>query len=99
MEQAVTEAVRILREGGVILYPTDTVWGIGCDATNAEAAAGSLSTATITPANLAFALPTLVPPASASTAGRTAYATNAQAAAAAPITDEAGLRALLEHGA
>ena len=35
MEQAVTEAVRILREGGVILYPTDTVWGIGCDATNA----------------------------------------------------------------
>ena len=37
MEQAVTEAVRILREGGVILYPTDTVWGIGCDATNAEA--------------------------------------------------------------
>lgn len=32
-----TEAVRILREGGVILYPTDTVWGIGCDATNAEA--------------------------------------------------------------
>ena len=29
MEQAVTEAVRILREGGVILYPTDTVWGIG----------------------------------------------------------------------
>ena len=37
MEQAVTEAVRILREGGVILYPTDTVWGIGCDAANAEA--------------------------------------------------------------
>lgn len=31
------EAVRILRAGGVILYPTDTVWGIGCDATNAEA--------------------------------------------------------------
>ena len=28
MEQAVTEAVRILREGGVILYPTDTVWGL-----------------------------------------------------------------------
>lgn len=27
----------MLREGGVILYPTDTVWGIGCDATNEEA--------------------------------------------------------------
>ena len=26
-----------MRKGGVILYPTDTVWGIGCDATNAEA--------------------------------------------------------------
>ena len=32
-------ALRVLREGGVILYPTDTVWGIGCDATNAEAVA------------------------------------------------------------
>lgn len=31
------EAVRVMREGGVILYPTDTVWGIGCDATCAEA--------------------------------------------------------------
>ncbi|GAD05366.1 Sua5 YciO YrdC YwlC family protein [Porphyromonas crevioricanis JCM 15906] len=30
-------AVRTLREGGVILYPTDTVWGIGCDATNSAA--------------------------------------------------------------
>ncbi|WP_418982180.1 L-threonylcarbamoyladenylate synthase [Alistipes sp.] len=29
--------VRILREGGIILYPTDTVWGLGCDATSAEA--------------------------------------------------------------
>ena len=28
-----------MRKGGVILYPTDTVWGIGCDATNAEAVA------------------------------------------------------------
>lgn len=26
-----------MNEGGVILYPTDTVWGIGCDATNEEA--------------------------------------------------------------
>lgn len=33
------EALRVLREGGIILYPTDTVWGIGCDATNAEAVA------------------------------------------------------------
>ncbi len=31
------EAVRILRSGGIILYPTDTVWGLGCDATNAAA--------------------------------------------------------------
>ena len=33
------EAVEILRKGGVILYPTDTVWGIGCDATNEQAVA------------------------------------------------------------
>lgn len=32
-----TEAVKVLRSGGVILYPTDTVWGLGCDATNAQA--------------------------------------------------------------
>lgn len=31
------EALRVMREGGIILYPTDTVWGIGCDATNKEA--------------------------------------------------------------
>ena len=30
-------ALRVLCEGGIIVYPTDTVWGIGCDATNAEA--------------------------------------------------------------
>ncbi|MEG0498993.1 MAG: L-threonylcarbamoyladenylate synthase [Alistipes sp.] len=35
--QNVEEAAKALREGGLILYPTDTVWGIGCDATNAEA--------------------------------------------------------------
>ena len=28
------EALKVLRDGGVILYPTDTVWGVGCDATN-----------------------------------------------------------------
>ncbi len=33
------EAVGVLRDGGVILYPTDTVWGIGCDATDPEAVA------------------------------------------------------------
>ena len=33
----IKEAVNILREGGVILYPTDTIWGLGCDATNSEA--------------------------------------------------------------
>lgn len=32
-----TKALEVLRNGGVILYPTDTVWGIGGDATNAEA--------------------------------------------------------------
>ena len=30
-------ALRVLRNGGIIAYPTDTVWGIGCDATNVEA--------------------------------------------------------------
>ncbi len=30
-------AVDVLRRGGVILYPTDTIWGIGCDATNSDA--------------------------------------------------------------
>ena len=37
LKKAVDEAVKILREGGVILYPTDTVWGLGCDATNPKA--------------------------------------------------------------
>lgn len=31
------KAVEVMRSGGIILYPTDTVWGIGCDASNAEA--------------------------------------------------------------
>ncbi len=38
-QQDIEAAVKVLRNGGVILYPTDTVWGIGCDATNAEAVA------------------------------------------------------------
>ena len=37
MQREVDEAVRTMRAGGIILYPTDTVWGLGCDATNAEA--------------------------------------------------------------
>jgi L-threonylcarbamoyladenylate synthase len=38
-EEDIKNAVECMRKGGVILYPTDTVWGIGCDATNAEAVA------------------------------------------------------------
>ena len=37
LQREADEAVRILRAGGILLYPTDTVWGIGCDATNADA--------------------------------------------------------------
>jgi L-threonylcarbamoyladenylate synthase len=33
----VHKAFETIQNGGIILYPTDTVWGIGCDATNAEA--------------------------------------------------------------
>ena len=36
-EEDIRLAVETMRKGGVILYPTDTVWGIGCDATNPEA--------------------------------------------------------------
>ncbi len=37
MEIEINNALKILKKGGTILYPTDTVWGIGCDATNYEA--------------------------------------------------------------
>lgn len=37
MQREVDEAVRTMRAGGIILYPTDTVWGLGCDATSAAA--------------------------------------------------------------
>lgn len=37
IKEVVNEAVKVLKEGGVILYPTDTVWGLGCDASNSEA--------------------------------------------------------------
>ena len=39
MQEEIQKAYEVLKEGGIILYPTDTVWGIGCDATNAEAVA------------------------------------------------------------
>jgi len=35
----IADALKVLKEGGVILYPTDTVWGLGCDATNEKAVA------------------------------------------------------------
>ena len=37
MEEEITQALKILQSGGVILYPTDTIWGLGCDATNMNA--------------------------------------------------------------
>ena len=37
LQDEVKKAIEVMRNGGVILYPTDTVWGIGCDATNEEA--------------------------------------------------------------
>ena len=36
-KEQITKAVEILSNGGLLLYPTDTVWGIGCDATNEKA--------------------------------------------------------------
>ena len=38
-DEVLAEALKTLRAGGTILYPTDTVWGLGCDATNPEAVA------------------------------------------------------------
>ncbi len=37
MEQEIAKCTELLRAGKILLYPTDTVWGIGCDATNEEA--------------------------------------------------------------
>lgn len=36
-EKDIEQCLKVLKDGGLILYPTDTVWGIGCDATNEEA--------------------------------------------------------------
>ena len=37
MKEKIKRAIEVLKSGGLILYPTNTVWGIGCDATNKEA--------------------------------------------------------------
>ncbi|MDN3665390.1 L-threonylcarbamoyladenylate synthase [Algibacter miyuki] len=37
MQNEINKAIDVLKKGGLILYPTDTVWGIGCDATNEDA--------------------------------------------------------------
>ncbi len=36
-ENDISDCLKVLQQGGIILYPTDTVWGLGCDATNSEA--------------------------------------------------------------
>ncbi len=37
MQEDIKKAIEILKSGGIILYPTDTIWGMGCDATNEKA--------------------------------------------------------------
>src|SRR5689334_8953650 len=37
MKSEIDKCLQVLNDGGIILYPTDTIWGIGCDATNAQA--------------------------------------------------------------
>lgn len=37
LRDEVAKALKVVQEGGIILYPTDTIWGIGCDASNTEA--------------------------------------------------------------
>lgn len=37
IDSEIIKAEEVLESGGIILYPTDTIWGIGCDATNQEA--------------------------------------------------------------
>lgn len=37
LKEEIEKALKVLKEGGIILYPTDTIWGIGCDACNPDA--------------------------------------------------------------
>ena len=37
MKEEIKKTIEALRNGGIILYPTDTIWGVGCDATNDKA--------------------------------------------------------------
>ena len=37
MQEKIIKALKVLKEGGILLYPTDTIWGLGCDATNTQA--------------------------------------------------------------
>lgn len=37
LKQEIEKALEVLKSGGIILYPTDTIWGLGCDATNPDA--------------------------------------------------------------
>ncbi len=37
LRDEIAKALKVIQDGGIILYPTDTIWGIGCDATNTEA--------------------------------------------------------------
>ena len=39
LSEEIKKAREVIYQGGVILYPTDTIWGIGCDATNEQAVA------------------------------------------------------------
>ena len=39
MQEDIKQAIDVMKKGGIILYPTDTIWGIGCDATNPDAVA------------------------------------------------------------
>ena len=39
MQKEISQALQVLKDGGLILYPSDTIWGIGCDATNENAVA------------------------------------------------------------
>ena len=37
IKEDIKNAIKTMKNGGIILYPTDTIWGLGCDATNEEA--------------------------------------------------------------